>query len=281
MTLDPQAIEALRILGQVLAENGRRFVLIGATVPWLLLDLRQGRESGSRATYDMDAAIEAETWEDFNRLRGRLSEAGFQLGSAPHQLRFGEDVSIDLIPFGPGLVQGDRLVWPETDTVMSALGLEEAFECAIAEELAPGFLVPIVQIPGLVLLKIIAYKDRPEERARDLTDLVYCFKHYEEEFETSRRFNLAGFVVTGRELQFDEAGAYLLGNEVAKLAKPKSLIVVKKFLEGIPDEYARPIGQALAEEGLILNNERRRTELFRLFRVFAAGLHNEGIPRGV
>lgn len=272
MAIDPRTVEALRVVTQVFANDGRSFVLIGAVVPQLLIDLRQGRESSSRSTRDADAVVEVVSWDDFAHLCRRLFQAGFQPGSAPHELRFGEDVRIDLIPFGPGVVEGDRLVWPETDRVMSTLGIEEALEYARPEELVPGLSLPVVPIPGLVLLKLVAYQDRPEERARDLIDVVYCFEHYEEHPERSRRFELVGVTAEGQPVRFEEAGAYLLGIEVAKLAKPRSLIAIGKFLDRIPDEYARAISQILSEERRIVFNEGRRRELFRLFRVFAAGL---------
>ncbi len=271
MVIDPKTIEALRVLAQVLAEDGRDVVLIGALVPQILIDMRQGREFAGRTTRDVDTVVMVASWEDFNRMRSRLHEIGFRPGSVPHEFQFG-DVRIDLIPFGPGLVQDDSLVWPEADRVMSTLGIEEAFEHAQPEELAPGLSLPVVPIPGLVLLKIVAYQDRPEERARDLIDVVYCFEHYEETLGESRRFDLTGITVEGQPLQFGEAGAYLLGIDVAKLAKPKSLMAVHKFLDRIPEEYARPIGQILHQERRIADKEDRRSLLFRLFRVFAAGL---------
>lgn len=271
MAIDPKTVEVLGVMARVLSEHGWKFVLIGAVILQLLIDLRQGRDSLSRTTRDADAVVMVASWEDFRQMRQQLFRAGFQPGSAPHELRFGEDVRVDLIPFGPELVEEDRLVWPEADRVMSTLGIEEAFESARPEELAPGLSLPVVPIPGMMLLKLVAYQDRPEERARDLTDVVYCFEHYEERLETSRRFDLIGITVEGQQLQFEEAGAYLLGIEVAGLARPRSLVAVRKFLDRISDEYARPISQILIEERRIADTEDRRSELFRLFRVFAAG----------
>lgn len=272
MAIDPNVVAALRVLAQVLPADGRSFVLIGAMVPQLLIDLRQGHGFSSRMTHDADTLVKVASWEDFHRLGRRLSEAGFRQGPAPHEFRLGEDVRLDLIPFGPGLVKEDRLVWPKTEIEMSTLGIEEAFECAKSEELAPGLSLPVVPIPGLVLLKIVAYQDRPEERKRDLTDVVFCFEHYEEVLEGSRRFDLTGVTVDGHPVQFEEAGAYLLGIDVAKLARPKSLVAVRKFLDMFSDEYARPISQILTEERRLADNEGRRRELSRLFMVFATAL---------
>ncbi len=272
MAIDPKTVPALETLVHVLTEDNRDFVLIGATVPLVLVDLQQVGGFSGRETRDVDAVASVGSWEDFDRLRRRLFETGFRQGSTPHEFLFGEDVMVDLIPYGPGIVRDNRLEWRETGRVMSTLGIEEAFESAVRVEVAPGLSVPVVPVPALVLLKIIAYQDRPEERARDLGDMVYCFEHYEESVEESRRFDLAGVEVEGQPVEFEEAGAYLLGLQLAKLARPSSLVAVHQFLELITDEFARPIVQILREEGRILDNEGRRKELFRLFRVFAAGL---------
>ncbi|MCI0484937.1 MAG: nucleotidyl transferase AbiEii/AbiGii toxin family protein [candidate division NC10 bacterium] len=276
MPIDPRVIPALTALARVLGADNRDFVLIGATVPQILLRVRQGGEASARATRDVDALVAAGSWEDFERTRRRLFEVGFGPGTVRHELLFGQDVIIDLIPYGEQLVQNDRLEWPGTDQVMSTLGVEEAFASARLEELVPGLSVRVVPIPGLVLLKIVSYQDRPEERARDLSDVVYCFEHYEEDIVQSRRFDLVGVDVIGEPVEFEEAGAYLLGTEVARLASPRSLLAARRLIDMIPDEYSRPISQILREERRMINNEGRRTELFRLFQVFAAGLSGGG-----
>lgn len=274
MTMDPKAIEALRILSRVLALEGRRFVLIGATVPQIIMDFRGSPGLGSRETRDVDVVAEVHGWDDFARIRERLLQEGFRQGRAVHELWFNEEVRMDLIPFGPELVKQDKLAWPYGDSVMTACGFAEALDCARDQEIAPNLSLPVVTIPGLVLTKIVAYSDRPEERARDLIDIVYCFEQYEKNVGQSRRFDHGvGIEVDGKEVTFEEGGAFLLGVEVAGLAKPNSLLLVRRFLEKISDEYARPIAQILAEEGRLLDSEERRRVLYRLFRVFGAGLN--------
>lgn len=271
--MDPKVVEALRILSRVLSQEGRRFVLIGAMAPQIVLDFRESATSGSRETRDLDAVAEVHGWDDFSRIRERLLQEGFHQGRVAHELSFNNEVRIDLIPFGPDLVQEGKVVWPYGDSVMTACGFEEALECARDEEIATDLILPVVTIPGLVLLKIVSYLDRPEERARDLIDILYCFEQYEKSVGQSRRFDYAGIGVDGKEVTFDEAGAFLLGVEVAALARPNSLSLVRRFLDNISDEYARPIAQILTEQKRLLDSEERRGMLYRLFRVFDAGLN--------
>lgn len=269
--MEPKAVEALRILSRVLSQEGRRFVLIGATVPQIIFDSRES--SGSRETKDIDAVVAVNSWDDFTRLRERLEQEGFRQGRVAHELWLDDDVRIDLIPFGPALIEQDHLAWPNGGAIMNVCGLEEALGCARDEEIAADLTLPVVTIPGLVLMKAIAYMDRPEERARDLIDILYCFGHYETALGESRRFDHAGTQVNDKPLAYEEAGAFLLGIEVAALAKPKSLAIVRRFHGTISDEFARPISQILTEERRFVDSDGRRSVLYRLFQVFGTGLN--------
>lgn len=140
------------------------------------------------------------------------------------------------------------------------------------QALAEDLVLPMVSLAGCVLLKLIAYRDRPAERARDLVDVVYCFERYAEEPGGSRH-DVAGIVVDGRVVSYEEAGAYLLGTEVATLARPAAQAAVREVLAGLPDQYAWPIQQILAEEQRWDDEGHRRAALWRLFRVFGAGLN--------
>jgi predicted nucleotidyltransferase len=165
-------------------------------------------------------------------------------------------------------VKNDRIIWRETGWEMSALGFEEAFQSARPKTIAPGLSVSVVSIPALIILKITAYLNRPQERVRDMVDLVYCLAEYERSGD--QRFELIGEEVHGQPLFFEEAGAFLVGEQVARLAKPKARSRVDLFLEQLTDEYARPINQILAQEKRI-EEETRREDLFRLLRAFSAG----------
>jgi predicted nucleotidyltransferase len=270
--MEPKAVAALRILSRVLSLEGRRFVLIGAIVPQIVIDFR--KDYGSRETRDVDAVAEVTSWEDFDRIREHLLESGFREGSVAHEFWF-DEVRIDLIPFGPGLIHDNKVSWPYGDSVMTACGFDEALGCAREELIAQDFKLPVVTIPGLVLTKIVAYMDRPQERARDLIDILYCFEHYEETAGQSRRFDHAGTMIDDKEVAYEDAGAFLLGIEVKALAKPESLEIVLRFLASIRDEFAPAISQILTEEKRLVDTDDRRSVLYRLFRVFRAGIERQ------
>jgi hypothetical protein len=79
--------------------------------------------------------------------------------------------------------------------------------------------------------------------------------------------------VEDKAVTYEEAGAFLLGIEVAALAKPSSRDIVRRFLDGMPDEFAPAISQNLSEEKRLVDSDDRRSVLYRLFRVFGAGIN--------
>jgi hypothetical protein len=79
--------------------------------------------------------------------------------------------------------------------------------------------------------------------------------------------------VDGGPITFEEAGAYLVGVDAVRLARPRSREVIGTFLATFTDEYAEPVSRVLAEEQRS-RSERRRVEVYRLFRVFSAGFES-------
>lgn len=164
-----------------------------------------------------------------------------------------------MLPYGQGLVRDDTIAWPD-GVKMSALGLAEAFDSAVERQITEALSVHVATEAAFALLKVVAYMDRPTA--------IDTFARYEEEGD--RRFELFDVSVDSSPLQFEEAGAYLLGTDVAALAAPKTRGVIQKFLAGLTDEYSRPVGQVLTEEKRTGSDE-RRAEVWRLFRVFRGG----------
>lgn len=268
MPLDPAAVAALRALRGVLGPT-TPMAIVGATVPLVLLDFRRGR-SGGRVTRDIDTVVHVSTWEDFAALKRRLIATGFHEGHEPQRLHF-DTAELDVIPYSPTLAPQDRLEWPGEDRAMSTLGLAEALEAARPEAIADALVLPIVPLAGCVLLKFIAYRDRPAERGRDLADIAYCFERHAEELGGARH-DVAGVTADDEVVSWEEAGAYLLGTEVAALARPATLAAIRDVLTRLADEDALSLRQILAEEARWDEQGERRRVLRRLFRVFAAGL---------
>jgi predicted nucleotidyltransferase len=78
MQISDELLSGLRLLQQICAQDNRNIILIGATVPHILIDLEEGRTSGSRETRDVDTIIEINSWPDYDALKDKLIQAGFR-----------------------------------------------------------------------------------------------------------------------------------------------------------------------------------------------------------
>src|SRR3989475_23007 len=199
MPIDPAALEALRLLLDIAGTD--RVLVIGASVPIVLIDMRYGLAVG-RTTRDVDVVVRATSWEEYEDLKRRLLAAGFRQARVPHRLEYGP-AELDLIPYSRTLAPGDALEWPGQDRVMSTRGFEEAFESARPEQVG-DLVVPMASVAACVLLKFVSYNDRRAERVRDLIDIVHCFELYGSEPDP-RRYEIGEPEVDGTPVSYDEA----------------------------------------------------------------------------
>jgi predicted nucleotidyltransferase len=97
-----------------------------------------------------------------------------------------------------------------------------------------GRTVPLVTIPLYVLLKIVAHSDRRE--ARDPASVLHCLLWYEEDSE-----RLYGVEHDGALIDFELAGAYLLGLDGRALVDPPLTTAIVPILKQLSDPES-PLG---------------------------------------
>ena len=110
-------------------------------------------------------------------LKSALEAKGFNKVAAPWT--FYSDtfkVAIDLLPFGE-IEENDTLNFNERYTDLHVLGFREVMEEAISVQIEEK-IANIPPLPGMVILKLIAWSDRPEERENDLSDILRIIQHY-------------------------------------------------------------------------------------------------------
>jgi predicted nucleotidyltransferase len=89
------------------------------------------------------------------------------------------NVQVDLLPFGE--IAADDAVHIEGQGLTSILvnGFQEVYQQGTeAMELETGHQFQIATLPSIVLLKLIAYDDRPERRLKDPRDISNIIEHY-------------------------------------------------------------------------------------------------------
>lgn len=168
----------------------------------------------------------------------------------------GGGARVDLIPVGGQARREKRLTWPLGETTMSLVGVEHVFRDAVELAMAPGLVVRVVPLVVLALLKIVSYLEEPHVRRKDLSDLAGILDVYEESGD--RRFS---DVVLDAGVDYSEAGAYLLGCDLARLcADDDERAVVQRFV----DRFSAESDASFAADRLFGDAETGRGQRFRL-----------------
>jgi predicted nucleotidyltransferase len=219
----PEQVEALRELREICDGLGIDIVVIGA------MALRIWLPDVPRLTEDVDIAVALDL-NEFASLAARLTERGWRADprwEPRWQARGG--ARVDLLPVGPRARHERQITWPLAETVMRVVGYDGVFTEAVRRELASGFDMRVAPLQVLALLKLTAYLDSPSMRQKDLGDVLLILDKYAEDGE--RRF---GDEVLDAGLQYDEAGAFLLGHDLRALCvMPEDADTVRRFLQRV------------------------------------------------
>lgn len=86
------------------------------------------------------------------------------------------NAAIDLLPFGE-IEEEFTVNFNDRYTDLHVLGFSEVLMDTTKVEIEERS-VQIPSLPGMVILKLIAWRDRPEERSSDLYDVLRIIEHY-------------------------------------------------------------------------------------------------------
>ena len=161
--------EMFRLIDEVLRQHETPYYLIGANAISLQL-LRQG-EAPLRATKDIDFAVMVSSFAQYDAIKSDLVTRGFQVLRLPFTLYHTEhQVVIDLLPFG-GIEENDTVNFTERQVDLVVLGFKETLSETDTIRFDQSYAVQVPPLAGMVVLKLIAWSDRPEMRDTDLDDI--------------------------------------------------------------------------------------------------------------
>ncbi len=241
----PYFNEVFQIVDDVLSKLSIPYYLIGVSA--IALELLKTGIMPSRGTKDIDFAIMISSLKEFEHVVRMLEEKGFRKAKEPWTLYHPEyNVAIDLLPFGQ-IEEKDTVGFNERYTDLHVLGFKEVLsetEQVLIEE-------KIAQIPslhGMIILKLISWSDRPEERDNDLKDILLIIKNY---YEIEWDEILRSHFDTIPEGDFDKLiiAARVLGRKAAEILSQSKRLedrvidVLQKNSENIENT---PIGEEWA-----------------------------------
>lgn len=173
----PYFNEVFRIVDEILTQLAIPYYLIGVSA--IALELLKAGVKPSRGTKDIDFAIMISSMKEFENVVSKLEAKGFRKAKAPWTLYHPEyNAAIDLLPFGQ-IEEKDTIGFNERYTDLHVLGfkevLSEAEQIQIEDKIAR-----IPPLHGMIILKLISWSDRPEERDNDLKDIILIIRNYYE-----------------------------------------------------------------------------------------------------
>jgi predicted nucleotidyltransferase len=192
-----------------------------------------------RATSDIDFGIMIKDSFVFDDLKGYLiEEEGFIPSKGNEFVLIWKDKSqVDLIPFGDLESEGFVTVKGTGFTSMNVEGFKEVYEKASEEIITADQRFKVCTLPGIVILKLIAWDDRPEVRRDDIDDIAEIIKNY---------FHLNDEVIFEQhsdlftdDIELDEIASQFLGREIGKIVSgnPKLIERIRGVLEnGLDDD---------------------------------------------
>jgi predicted nucleotidyltransferase len=233
--------EQVNIIREVVraAESQRlRLFIVGAQARDLLLQYLYDLPI-HRATNDIDFGIIVESWDEFTKLRDNLIvDKKFQ----PHRIMrqrlvHQSGLLIDLVPFGDLEDVSGQISWPpDFSIVMSTVGFREAYDHSIEVRITEDLIVRVASLPGLALMKIVAWDDRRFER--DAQDLGLIMRHYLDAGNQDRVYSEQGdcFDLLNEEFDYEKASAHILGRDIGRLVTDINLPVLERVLPKGPDQ---------------------------------------------
>jgi predicted nucleotidyltransferase len=216
--VNPVILEIIASVRTLARQLGFDYLLVGASARDMVMSHVFGIES-RRATHDVDFAIALADWDSFHLLRNALVESGdfAPAENKAHLLYYrpgehGRAFPLDLIPFGGVEQDAHQIAWPpDMSVVMNMTGYAEALASALEVDVGNELIVPVVSIPALAVLKLLAWNDRGLQDNKDAQDFFFLLQHYHEAGNQDRLYDDAFALLEACDFDLVAAGAALLG----------------------------------------------------------------------
>lgn len=138
---------------------------------------------------------------------------------------------VDLIPFGPIASDDRTITWPpHRDIVLNVAGFEEALRSAVILIISEELNVKVASLPGLAILKLLAWHDRRRQNNKDAADLHTLLTAYAAGENLDRLYGEEFGVLEDAGFDVDPAGAQLLVRDVARICDGTCLRRVEEIL---------------------------------------------------
>lgn len=241
----PYFREVFQIIDEVLSERGIPYYLVGVNA--IALELLEKGHKPSRGTKDIDFAIMISTLSEFDRVADQLVVRGFTKVKAPWTFYHPEfNAVVDLLPFGE-VEENDTDNFNKRYSDLHVLGFKEVLsqskEILIEEKIAH-----IPPLHGMVILKLVAWSDRPEDRGNDPSDILLIItKYFDLEFDDIVENHFDAFPEGDAPLDKLKLAARVLGRKAAAMLQ-QSEKLTQRILTVLESNSFKPAESPMAKQ---------------------------------
>jgi len=236
--IDPVTAELLSKINQVAKEVNADFFVIGAAARDLVLEKGLGVTVG-RATVDLDLGVMVNGWSSFSKLKAKLLSTGqFEMDKKiAHRFLYKSALPLDIIPFGKIESPPGSIKWPpDREIKMNVKGFQEAFDNSLLVRVGPDLNILFVSLPGLAVLKLVAWSERSSEAAsKDAYDLALLLRSYVRAGNMDRLYKEKMDLLEAEDHDQDRAGARLLGQDMSRMMTKGTRTEILRILRNNTD----------------------------------------------
>jgi predicted nucleotidyltransferase len=104
---------------------------------------------------------------------------------------------------------------------MNVTGFSDALESSIHVQIDTALVIPVVSLPGLIILKLFAWLDRKHER-RDAPDILKIVSEYADAGNEERLYTDEIQFLEAADFDVTAAGARLLGKDARRISSAET-----------------------------------------------------------
>ena len=248
----PHISEMLTALEKGLNKYNIDFYLVGAVARdvWMtaINDIPP-----SRVTGDIDFAVFINDKNIYADLREYLINVE---GFIPYKgngfvLKWKNIIQIGLMPFGEIEAKPSTITVEGTElTSLNMPGFKEIYDSGLPEaELEEKHRFKFCTLPGIVLLKLLAFQERPEIRRDDIKDISKILKHFFDMY-ADEIYEKHNDLFGDKDINLNWVAARVLGRDMGKIAQLNEalFLMIKKILKkNTLDIHSSNIAKIMAE----------------------------------
>ncbi len=230
--IEPSSIRALLEIKKIADGLYVDLFIVGATARDILME-HLHKVKAPRMTRDIDIAVCAAGWEEYKALTDALLATGdFIQGTQELRYDF-KGTLIDIIPFGE-MFGRDNIVRRPSDheTIMNTLGFNDVYNNSMTLRLnsEPALDLKLPTIPGLVIMKLLAWNDAYPIRQKDAEDIYFIMRNYQRAGIEDRLYGEEESMLLEEGFDNERAGIRLLGRDMARISNSSTSKAVLEIL---------------------------------------------------